>query len=61
MKSNIDHSSASEFSIGVPVSAYFVCAFICFTAFAFCVLLFFRYCASSVIATMNWMLPVKLN
>ena len=47
IKSNIDHSSESEFSIGVPVNANFVSALINFTAFEFLVLLFFMYCASS--------------
>ena len=41
MKSNIDHSSDKEFSIGVPVSANLVSGDIFLIAFAFCVLLFF--------------------
>ena len=53
MKSNIDHNSESEFSIGVPVNAYLVSEFNCLIAFAFCVLLFFKYCASSAIIYLN--------
>jgi len=53
MKSNIDHSSDKEFSIGVPVSANLVSADIFLIAFAFCVLLFFMYCASSAIMYLN--------
>ena len=53
MKSNIDHSSDKEFSIGVPVRANLVSADIFLIAFAFCVLLFFMYCASSAIMYLN--------
>ena len=35
IKSNIDHNSESEFSIGVPVSANLVCVNIFFIDFAF--------------------------
>ena len=49
IKSNIDHSSDSEFSIGVPVSANLVLVSIFFIALAFCVLLFLTYWASSAI------------
>lgn len=53
MKSNIDHSSDKAFSIGVPVNANLVLAVIYFIAFAFCVLLFFIYCASSATRYLN--------
>ena len=43
MKSKIDHNSAREFSIGVPVNANLDSAFIFLIAIAFCVLLFFKY------------------
>ena len=43
IKSKIDHNSDNEFSIGVPVNAYLVFAFISLIAFAFCVLLFLIY------------------
>ena len=53
MKSKIDQSSASEFSIGVPVSANLTSLFKSFKALAFLVLLFLIYCASSAITYLN--------
>ena len=49
MKSNIDHNSAIEFSIGVPVNANLISPFRFFKEVAFCVVEFFIYCASSAI------------
>ena len=49
MKSNIDHNSAIEFSIEVPVKANLISPFMLFNDVAFCVVAFFIYCASSAI------------
>ena len=47
-KSNIDHNSSNEFSIGVPVRANLCSAFIFLTLLAFIVFGFLICCASSI-------------
>ena len=53
MKSNIDHNSEIEFSIGVPVKANLISPSKFFNDVAFWVVKFLIYCASSAIMYLN--------